>query len=83
MVFFQIVEEVKTTSNKFGNRIQEWMKLSGKFEQTTGDSNTRLHQDFSKCRLDYVTRNPKEWITEIKLPRGYLKHFTYKLMTHK
>ena len=35
-------------------------KLSRKFDSTTGDSNTKIHNKFSKCELDDITRNPKE-----------------------
>ena len=48
-------------------------KLSRKIEPTTGDSKTRLHKKFAKYKLDNVTRNPKEWIIELELPRGNLQ----------
>ena len=44
-----------------------WTKLSRKFEPTTGASKTTLRNKFYKCELDDVTRNPKEWITDIEL----------------
>ena len=70
MVYFHIVEEAKTLSNKCREARQEWMKISRKFQPTTGASKTRLRKKFSRCELDNVTRNPEECITELELLRG-------------
>ena len=51
------------------------MKLSRKFDSTTVASNSILREKFSKCKLDNVTRYPKEWITELKPYRGDLHKF--------
>ena len=31
----------------------------------SGVYKTRLHKKFAKCELDYVTRDPEDWIAEI------------------
>ena len=49
------------------------MKLSRKIDPTTGASKTILQKKFAKCEFDDVTRNPKQWITKLKLIRGYLE----------
>ena len=72
-VFFQIIEESKKKANKYGDARLAWTKHSRKFEPTTGDSNTGLCKKFTKCKLDDVTRNPEEWITELELIRGDLQ----------
>ena len=51
MICFQITEEDKKKSNKYGNARKMWMKYSGKFYPTTGDSNKRLHKKISRCKL--------------------------------
>ena len=48
------------------------MKLSIFFYHTTGDSNTRLIYKFVNYELDYITRNPKEYITKIEVIIGDL-----------
>ena len=76
MVYFQIVEEAKKKANKYGNARQVWIKLSRNIETTTRDSKKRL---LNKCKklynfeLYYITRNPKDLITDIELLRGYLQ----------
>ena len=64
-----------------------WTKLSGKFEPTTGDSKTRLLKKLAKYELNDITRNPKEWITDIELLRVYLQKLDIhiddsEMMTH-
>ena len=48
-------------------------KDSRKFERTTRDSKTRLLNKFAKCKINDVTRNLEEWITEIELRIGDLQ----------
>ena len=48
------------------------MKLSRNFDPSTGAFKTGVLNKFTKCKLYDVTRNPKEWITELKLLRGDL-----------
>ena len=50
-----------------------WTKLSRKFDPTTGTSRTRLHKKFAKCKIDDITINLEEWITELELLRGDLQ----------
>ena len=62
-------------------------KLSRNFDPTTGASKTIIRKKFYECELDYVTRKPGEWITEIKILRGDLrKLYVYidesEIMTH-
>ena len=83
MVCFQIFEEAKTKSNKYGDVRQEWMKLLRKFDPTTGASKIRLHNKFSNYKLDDVIRNTKGWITNIKLLRGDLQKHNVKMFTHE
>ena len=64
-----MIEEENTKDNKYGSTRQVWIKLSRKFDPTTGASKTMLHKKFSK----YVTIKPKEWITEIEILRGDLR----------
>ena len=73
-VCFHIIEEAKTKANKYGDARQAWMKLSRNFDPNTGSSNTRLRRKFYKCKLDCVTRNPKEWITNNKPLRGDIRN---------
>ena len=80
-VCFQVIEEVRTKCIKYENTIQLWIKSSGKFEATTGNSKTRPRGKFSKWELYEVTGNPKEWITDMELLIGDLKNLTYKLTT--
>ena len=54
------------------------VKLLGKFDPTTGASRTRPRKKLSKCDLDEVKIDPKEWITKLKLIRGEL----WKLNLH-
>ena len=58
-VCFQIIEETNIKSNKYGDARQAWMKISRKFDPTTGDSKIRLHKKFAKYKLDDVIRNPE------------------------
>ena len=57
MVYFQIIEEIKTKYNKYGDARQAWMKLSRNFEPTVGASKIKLCTKFAKCELDDITRN--------------------------
>ena len=57
--WFKIFEEENMKANKYKNTRQSWIKLSGKFEPTTGASNNRLLKKFAKGELDYVSRNYK------------------------
>ena len=63
----------KPKAINYGYARQEWMKLSGKFDPTTGYSNTRLHKKSTKWKIYEVTRNPKKWTTKLKLIRLYLQ----------
>ena len=47
-VCFQVIEEVRKKCIKYENTIQLWIKSSGKFEATTGNSKTRPRGKFSK-----------------------------------
>ena len=58
-VCFQIVEVAKTKDNKYREARLAWTKLSRKFEPRARASKTRLYKKFSKCKLDYITRNPE------------------------
>ena len=71
-VCFHIFEEAKTKANRYGDTRQTWMKLSRNFDPSTGAFETGVLNKFTKCKLYDVTRNPKEWITELKLLRGDL-----------
>ena len=72
-VSFQIAEEAKVKANKYGDSARQmWVKISRIFYPTTGTSKTRLRKKFAKCELYDATRDPKEWITELKILRGYL-----------
>ena len=87
MVCFQIVEEAKTQANKYGDTRLAWIKLSRKFDPTTGYFKKILRNKISKCKLDDVTRNPEEWITQLELLRGDLRKLDVKIdgsemMTH-
>ena len=57
-VCFQIVDEAKTKDNKYGNSRQLWIKLSRKFDRTTGASKTRLLKKFTNNQIDDLTKNP-------------------------
>ena len=67
---FQIFEEVKMTTNKYGSTRQVLIKISRKFDPITGNSKTRPGKKFAKCKLYDVKRNPEEWITKLELIRG-------------
>ena len=74
-------------ANKYGDAIQAWMKISRIFETTTGAFKTRPFRKFSKSKLYYITRNPEEWITELKLLKEYLRKLEVhidnsEIMTH-
>ena len=43
-----------------------------KVEPTNGDSKTRICKKFSGCKIYDVTREQKDWITDIKLIIGDL-----------
>ena len=75
-VCFQIYEEVKTKSNKYGNTGKAWMKLSRKFEPTKVDPKTRIYNKSTKCKLYYITKNHDKWFTNIELLRGDLQNLT-------
>ena len=64
-VFFKIIEEEKTKSIKYGDAVQEWMKLTRKLDPTTGASNTKICNRFANCKLDDITRDLEEWITNL------------------
>ena len=49
------------------------MKILRKFEPTKGVSKIGLCNKFSKCKVYDITRNSKEWITEIEILRVYIK----------
>ena len=38
-----------------------------------GASKTRLQKKLSKCKLDDVTRDPEDWITELESLRGKIR----------
>ena len=48
MVCFNIFGEEKTKADNYGDAEQAWMKISRKFEPTTGDSKTRRCKKFAK-----------------------------------
>ena len=48
MICFQIFEELKTKYNNYIDERQAWMKLSRKFDPTTGASKKRLRNKFAK-----------------------------------
>ena len=60
-------------ANNYGDAILAWKQISRKYEPTTGVSKTRLRKKFAKYKLDGVTINPKEWITELELFIGGLQ----------
>ena len=68
-VCFQIIEEAKTKSNKYGDARIAWTKLPKKIEPTKDAPKIVLGKKFSKCKLDDLTRNPEEWITYIDLQK--------------
>ena len=49
------------------------MTLSRKFDPTTGYSNKKLRNKFTKWELDDVTKHPKECIAELKLLRREIR----------
>ena len=65
-VCFQIVEEDKTKYNNYGDIRKAWMK-------TTESPKKILQKKSNMCKLDDATKNPEEWITKLKLTRGYLQ----------
>ena len=72
-VCFHIIEEAKTEANNYGDAIIAWIKLSRKIEPNTVASKTRLRNKSAKYELDNITRNTKEWITELELLMGDLQ----------
>ena len=58
-VCFQIVKEAKTRANKYGGARRVWLKLSRKFDPTTGDSLTRQCKKFEKCKIGNIKRDKK------------------------
>ena len=86
-VSFRTIEEAKTKANKYGNARQSWMNILGKFEPTIVSSKTRLCNKCSKWELDDITRNPKEFITNLRVLRGDLRKLDVQIddsevMTH-
>ena len=74
-------------SNKYRDLKKVWVNISRKFEPTTGTSKTKLRKIYAMCKLDDVTRDPKEWITEIELFRVDLQNLDVhiddsEMMTH-
>ena len=61
---------LKKKKPKYGNTRQAWIELSIISDPTTGPSNTTKCKNVVKRKLDDVTRDPKYWITQIKLLRG-------------
>ena len=59
MVCFQILDEEKTKSNKYGNTRQACVNLSINFDAATDTSKTILNKKFSKYKLRDVTKVPK------------------------
>ena len=64
-----------------------WTKLSIKFEPNTGSYKTTLCEKFAKYKLENVTINTEEWITELELLRVYLQKLNVRIddseiMTH-
>ena len=55
------------------------MKISGKFEPTTGVSKKRPRKKLAKCELYDITRNTEEWIANIELFKGYLRKMDVKI----
>ena len=57
-VCFQIVEEAKTKDNRYRDARKEWMKISRKFDPTTGNCKTIIQKKFYKYELYNAARNP-------------------------
>ena len=53
----------------YGGARQAWIILSRNLKLVKGDLKLRLCKKFVKCKLDDITRNSKEWITNIELIR--------------
>ena len=70
-VCFQIIED-KTKANNYGDARLSWTKISGNFEPTPGPPKPDYKRKFFKYKIDDVTSNPEEWITELELLRGDL-----------
>ena len=66
-------------SKKYGDANRAWVKLSRKFDATTGDYKTRLWNKFTNCKLEYIKRYSLDWTNYIKLIRGDLQ----KMNVHK
>ena len=64
---------MNSKANDHGDRILVLEKLLIKFEPNTGSSKTILREKCSWCKLDDVTRNLEECITELKLLIGELQ----------
>ena len=64
-----------------------WTEFSRKFEPTTGAPKTILCKKIARYKLDEVTRNPEELITELELLREDLQKMDIyidnsEMMTH-
>ena len=62
-VCFQIIEEAKTKSNKYGDARIAWTKLPRKCYATKEASKIVLGKKFAMCKLYDLTRNTEECIT--------------------
>ena len=87
MVCFQITEEAKMKVNKCGDTRRAWMKLSIKFEPTTGASKTIIHNKFAEYELYNIARHPEYCITEQKIYREDLEKlnihiYNMEMITH-
>ena len=82
-VFFQIPEEAKTKANSYIDARQAWMKLSIKFDPTTGASKTIKGNKISRCKLDYVTKKTKNVSPRLNSLEDTYNIWMYKLMSRK